>query len=92
MHVVSWKHFNLIHHIFRCMQMNSGDEAGVGPENFNTWMEEESFESTASSLTKKKSLVPELLNTGLMLITRGTKFRMGYEIDIKNCVIEQGRI
>lgn len=36
LHLVSWKHFNLIHHIFRCMQMNSGDEAGVGPKNFNT--------------------------------------------------------
>lgn len=44
------------------MQMNSRDKAGVGPKNFNTWMEEESFESTDGSLTKK-SLVPELLNS-----------------------------
>lgn len=53
MHVVSWKHINLIHHIFRCMQMDSRDEVGVGPENCHTWMEEESFERTDSSLTKK---------------------------------------
>lgn len=53
MHVVSWKHINLIHHIFRCMQMDSRDEVGVGPENCHTWMEEASFERTDSSLTKK---------------------------------------
>lgn len=64
------------------MQMNSRDE-GVGPKNFNTWIEEKSFESTDSSLTKK-SLVPELLNTCLMLITRGTKSRMDYEINVNN--------
>lgn len=83
MHVVYWKHFNLIHHIFRCMQMDSRDEAGVGPENFNTWMEDESFEHTDSSL-RKKSLVPELVNTCLILITRETKFKMDYEININN--------
>lgn len=46
-------------------------------------MEEESFESTDSSLTKN-SLLPELLSTHLMLITRGTKLKMDYEININN--------
>lgn len=44
--------FNLIHHIFRCMQMNSRYEAGIVVLNFNIWMEEQSFENVDSFLTK----------------------------------------
>lgn len=58
------------------MQMNSGDEAGVGPKNFSAWMEEESFESTDSSLTKKSS-VPELLNHLPYVNYKGNKVQNG---------------